>query len=55
MFIHGGGLTGGDKADDKALFERLAAQGVATVSVNYRLIPAARFPEFIEDLSLIHI
>lgn len=49
VFIHGGGLTGGDKADDKALFERLAAQGVATVSVNYRLIPAARFPEFIED------
>lgn len=52
VFMHGGGLTGGDKTDNMALFERLAARGIATVSVNYRLMPSARYPEFIDDCAL---
>lgn len=49
VFIHGGGLEGGDKGDDKALFGYLGARGIAVASLNYRLMPGARFPEFVED------
>ncbi len=49
VYLHGGGLVSGDKADNPALFEHLAARGIATVSVNYRLLPEADYPAAIED------
>lgn len=49
IFIHGGGLEAGDKADNIRLFEHLGARGIATASLNYRMLPDARFPDFIED------
>src|SRR5262245_36431199 len=46
VWFHGGGLTGGDKAGGyvPALGRRLAGEGIAVASVNYRLSPQAKFP-----------
>jgi acetyl esterase/lipase len=51
LYVHGGGWRSGDKADGGA--ERLAplaAHGVTVVSVDYRLAPAATFPDQVHDL-----
>lgn len=51
VFIHGGGWTGGDKAQnapDAAFFVR---QGFAFASVNYRLSPAVRHPVHVQDVA----
>nr|WP_294897627.1 alpha/beta hydrolase [uncultured Pedobacter sp.] len=37
VFIHGGGFTGGDKAGVKDICSKMAVQGFAVVSINYRL------------------
>ena len=49
VFIHGGGLESGDKANDKAHFTHLVANGYAVVAPNYRMYPEARYPEYVED------
>ncbi len=49
VYFHGGGLSGGSKAEGQAMGEYLAAHGIAVVSANYRLYPKAAYPEFIED------
>ena len=48
VWFHGGGLESGTR---KSLcFEQdLVAEGMAVVSVEYRMYPEAKFPEFIED------
>ncbi len=51
MYIHGGGMTAGDKLDLNPVFlDALASAGYAVASVNYRLAPASRFPAQIEDV-----
>jgi len=51
MYVHGGGMTSGDKSDLNPVFlDTLAAAGYAVVSVNYRLAPQFRFPAQIEDV-----
>jgi len=51
MYIHGGGMTAGDKADLSPVFlDALASAGYAVASVNYRLAPGSRFPAQIEDV-----
>jgi acetyl esterase/lipase len=45
IWFHGGGLTGGNKE----LPEALKNQGVAVISVNYRLGPKVISPKYIED------
>ena len=51
IFVHGGGLTAGDKADINSVFlNALASAGYAVASVNYRLAPQYKFPAQIEDL-----
>jgi acetyl esterase/lipase len=51
IFVHGGGLTSGDKADINPVFlNTLASAGYAVASVNYRLAPQYKFPGQIEDL-----
>jgi acetyl esterase/lipase len=51
MYIHGGGMTAGDKSDLNPVFlDALASAGYAVVSINYRLAPDFRFPAQIEDV-----
>ena len=49
VYFHGGCLTGGDKTNQARFFEYMTSHGVAVVSANYRLYPAAAYPKFIED------
>jgi len=51
IYVHGGGLTSGDKADINPVFlDALASAGYAVASVNYRLAPQYKFPTQIQDL-----
>ncbi len=51
MYVHGGGMTAGDKSDLEPVFlDALASAGYAVASVNYRLAPESRFPAQIEDV-----
>jgi acetyl esterase/lipase len=51
MYVHGGGMTAGDKSDLNPVFlDALASSGYAVVSVNYRLAPASHFPAQLQDL-----
>lgn len=45
VWMHGGGLTGGDREIPKALMDR----GYAVVGVTYRLSPNVKAPAYIED------
>jgi acetyl esterase/lipase len=46
VYLHGGGFrTGHKKREGRALLHRLASQGWVCVSANYRLQPAAGFPD----------
>ena len=49
VYFHGGGLTGGKHSGAEIFARTLAERGIATASVEYRLYPDAKFPEFIED------
>ena len=49
IFIHGGGLEDGDKTDIDVAAKYLIRKGIAVASVNYRMYPEAKYPEFIED------
>ncbi len=52
LAIHGGSWRRGDKSDpdQQAVCRWLAAAGYVTFSVNYRLAPAASFPEPLDDV-----
>jgi acetyl esterase/lipase len=51
IYVHGGGWRSGDKMDDSVRrLTPLAAYGVTVVSVNYGLVPAAKFPDQLHDL-----
>lgn len=52
VYIHGGGLTGGDKKTDFPLIKELSKKGYSIVSVGYTLYPEAKFPDFINDCAL---
>ncbi len=49
VYIHGGGLENGCKEEMTVAGTQLAAAGIGFVSVEYRLYPDAKYPEFIED------
>jgi len=51
MFMHGGGLNGGDKRRVAHIGRRFASEGFITVCSNYRLSPANTHPAHIEDAS----
>jgi len=51
LYVHGGGMTSGDKADINPVFvNALATAGYAVASINYRLAPLYKFPDQIQDL-----
>jgi acetyl esterase/lipase len=51
MYVHGGGMTAGDKSDLNPVFlDALASAGYAVASVNYGLAPQFKFPAQIEDV-----
>ena len=51
VYFHGGGLKDGDKAAQHLVDNAATTtkSGIAFVSVNYRMYPDAKYPEFIED------
>jgi hypothetical protein len=51
VYLHGGGFPSGRKnREARPLLYRLASQGWVCISANYRLVPAARFPEHLVDV-----
>jgi acetyl esterase/lipase len=51
VYLHGGGFTSGRKnREGRPLVYRLASQGWVCVSANYRLRPAAKFPDYLVDV-----
>ena len=49
LYFHGGGLENGDKTAAEAFAPLLTEHGVSVVSADYRMYPAAKYPDFIED------
>jgi acetyl esterase/lipase len=51
IYVHGGGMTSGDKSNINATFlSALASAGYVVASVNYRLAPQYKYPAQIEDV-----
>ncbi len=51
VYLHGGAFRSGRKNNEaRALLYRLANQGWLCISANYRLSPAARFPDHLVDV-----
>jgi len=53
LFVHGGSLSGGDKADSDygKVCDPFPAAGIACANINYRLLPAHAWPAPAEDLA----
>ncbi|MBR2615778.1 MAG: alpha/beta hydrolase [Clostridia bacterium] len=51
LYLHYGGFTKGDKASEvyRPFIEYLTERGICVVSINYRLYPEAKYPDFLED------
>ncbi len=51
IYFHGGSLEGGSKSCANIFAEYLCNNNVSVVSVDYRVYPDAKFPDFINDCS----
>ena len=51
IFVHGGSWESGDKKSYRWVGQGLAKQGFVAVLPNYGLMPAARFPAFVDDVA----
>ena len=49
IYFHGGGLCAGNRKGTEIFAEDLAKRNIATASVEYRMYPDAKFPDFIID------
>ncbi len=49
VHFHGGGLEKGSRKGFAHIAQQLSDRGIASVSVEYRMYPDAKYPEFIED------
>ena len=49
VYFHGGGLEGGSRKGVEVFSKTLAKNNIATASVEYRMYPNAKFPDFIKD------
>jgi len=53
VFFHGGGLEGGNKGNgEEPAFLELNKAGISVATADYRMYPAAKWPDFIEDAAL---
>src|SRR3984957_15191395 len=50
--VHGGAWTGGDRFNNVATAEALAADGIVVLSIDFRMPPVARYPDTIADINL---
>jgi acetyl esterase/lipase len=49
--VHGGAWTSGDRLNNVAIGEYLAAHGIVVLSVDFRMPPAVRYPETVADVN----
>jgi acetyl esterase len=49
--VHGGAWTAGDRLNNVAIGEYLAAHGVVVLSIDFRMPPAVRYPESVADVN----
>ncbi len=49
--VHGGAWTSGDRLNNTAIGEHLAANGIVMLSIDFRMPPAARYPETVADVN----
>jgi acetyl esterase/lipase len=49
--VHGGAWTVGDRLNNVAIAEHLAANGIVVLSVDFRMPPTARYPETVADVN----
>ena len=51
VYFHGGGIVSGDKADESytGIAQSFVKNGYAFISVNYRMYPTAKYPDYLED------
>src|SRR5581483_2444861 len=48
--VHGGAWASGDRLNNAAIAEALAKSGIVVLSVDFRMPPAHRYPESIQDI-----
>ena len=49
--VHGGAWTSGDRFNNVAIAEHLAARGIVVLSIDFRMPPAARYPDTVADVN----
>lgn len=49
LFIYGGGWDSGDKSDYRFAGRAFASMGFLTAIADYRLVPEAHYPDFLDD------
>jgi acetyl esterase/lipase len=49
--VHGGAWTSGDRLNNTAIGEYLAAHGIVMLSIDFRMPPAVRYPETVADVN----
>ena len=49
--VHGGAWTSGDRLNNVAIGEYLAAHGIVVLSIDFRMPPAVRYPETVADVN----
>jgi acetyl esterase len=50
--VHGGAWTSGDRLNNVAIAEALAADGIIVLSIDFRMPPVGRYPETVADVNL---
>ena len=49
--VHGGAWTSGDRLNNTAIGEYLAVNGIAVLSIDFRMPPISRYPETVADVN----
>src|SRR3974377_1727932 len=49
--VHGGAWTSGDRLNNIAIGEYLAAHGIVVLSIDFRMPPAVRYPATVHDVN----
>ena len=50
LYVHGGGFARGARDDNEARLQALASHGITVATIDYRLSPAATYPDPIDDV-----